>query len=79
MTPQEFRTKRIIEEISAITVARKANVDRTRLSFIENGHVEPTEDEMRRLVAALNLLVEAKSAIRKAAIAAGWPGAEVVR
>ena len=73
MTPQEFRTKRIIEEISAVAVAKKAKINRTRLSFIENGHVVPTEDELRRLEAALGVLVEAKSAIRKAAIAAGWP------
>jgi transcriptional regulator with XRE-family HTH domain len=79
MTISEFRLKRITEEIPAITVAGKANIDRTRLSFIENGHVDPTEDEMRRLVGALNLLIEAKSAIRKAAVAAGWPGTEVVR
>jgi transcriptional regulator with XRE-family HTH domain len=73
MTIKEFRAKRINAEISAVTVAKKANIDRARLSFFENGHVEPTEDELRRLVAALNLLIEAKSAIRRAAIAAGWP------
>jgi transcriptional regulator with XRE-family HTH domain len=73
MTIKEFRAKRITEEISAVTVAKKANVDRSRLSLIETGHRDPTEDEMRRLAAALNFLLEAKAVVRKAAIAAGWP------
>jgi hypothetical protein len=79
MTITELRSKRIAAEIPAIRVARQANIDRTRLSFIENGHVEPTGDELRQLETALGQLIEAKSAIRKAAIAAGWPGAQAAR
>lgn len=73
MTIQEFRAKRIAEEISAAMVAKKANIDRTRLSLVENGHIELREGDMDRLEAALAVLIGAKAAIRKAAIAAGWP------
>jgi transcriptional regulator with XRE-family HTH domain len=79
MTITELRSKRIASEIPAIRVARQANIDRTRLSFIENGHVTPTEDELRQIETALGLLIQAKNAVREAAKAAGWPGAEVAR
>jgi hypothetical protein len=79
MTITELRSKRIAAEIPAIRVARQANMDRTRLSFIENGHVEPTENELRQIEAALARLIQAKDAIREAAKAAGWPDAEASR
>ena len=79
MTITELRSKRIAAEIPAIRVARQANIDRTRLSFIENGHVKPTEDELRQIETALGKLIAAKDAVREAAKAAGWPGVESQR
>jgi transcriptional regulator with XRE-family HTH domain len=79
MNITELRSKRIAAEIPAIRVARQANIDRTRLSFIENGHVKPTEDELRQIETALGKLIAAKDAVREAAKAAGWPGVESQR
>ena len=38
-TIQSIRSKRIAEEISGVLLARKAQIDRCRLSLLENGHV----------------------------------------
>ena len=78
MTASEFRSKRIAAGIPAIRLAAKANINRSRLSNFECGHVSPSQAELHRLETALVQLIKAKSAIREAAIAAGWPGAEAV-
>ena len=78
MTASELRPKRIAAGIPAIRLAAKASINRSRISAIECGHVQPNQAELNRLEIALIQLIQAKSAIRKAAIAAGWPGAEVV-
>jgi len=79
MTITELRSRRIAAEIPAIRVARQANIDRTRFSFLENGHVKPTEDELRQIETALGQLIAAKNAVREAAKAAGWAGLETQR
>jgi len=76
MTVIELRSKRIAHEIPAIRLAAKAGINRCRLSSLECGHLQPSGSELRQLEVALRQLIEAKSAIREAAIAAGWPGAE---
>lgn len=75
MTIPELRSKRLSEEISIIIIqlAAKAGIHRCRISAIENGHAQPTINELRSLETALEQLIEAKAVIRKAAIAAGWP------
>jgi transcriptional regulator with XRE-family HTH domain len=69
----ELRSKRITAEISAALLAAKAKVNRSRLSNIERGYVQPGEEELQRLGAALDELIKAKAAIQKAATAVGWP------
>jgi predicted transcriptional regulator len=73
MTIQEIRSKRIASEISATLLATKAGVNRSRLSHIERGYVQPTESELRKLEATLDALIRAKSAVLQAAASVGWP------
>ena len=73
MTIDELRSKRVAAEIPATMLATKARVNRSRLSNIECGHVEPNENELQRLSRALEQLIEARAAIRKTAVAVGWP------
>ena len=74
---QEVRSKRIAAEISASLLASKAKVNRSRLSQIERGYVQPTDDESRRLATALAQLIDAKAAMQKTAAEVGWPLGEV--
>jgi hypothetical protein len=45
----------------AVRVAALAGMDRTRLSMLENGHAQPSEEEISRLSAALDQLIEANA------------------
>jgi transcriptional regulator with XRE-family HTH domain len=69
----ELRSKRVSAEIPATLLAARAKVNRSRLSNIERGYSEPTEDELQRLNAALNELIQARSALQKTAAELGWP------
>jgi hypothetical protein len=73
ITPTEFRLKRIAAEIPATLLALRANMNRCRLSSIERGYIQPTEEEMKRLHASLEQLIEAKAVIQRAATSVGWP------
>lgn len=73
MTITELRSKRIAAEIPATLLAVRASVNRSRLSGLECGHIQATEDELTRLRAALEQLIHAKSVIEQAAASVGWP------
>ena len=79
MTIREFRAKRLASGIPAIAVAARAQKNRSWLSGVECGHFQATAEEMELLRVTLERLIEAKTAIQEAALAAGWPGAEVAR
>ncbi len=68
-----LRSQRITAEIPAILLARHAGIDRSRLSLIERGHVQPTNEELQRLDSALNLLIAARLRVREVAAEVGWP------
>jgi predicted transcriptional regulator len=72
-----LRSKRIAAAISATMLAATARVNRSRLSHIEHGYIQPTEDEFLRLTNTLEQLISAKSAVQKAAAAVGWPLGEI--
>jgi len=72
-TPQEIRSKRFAAEISATLLAARAKVNRSRLSNLERGYSQPTEEELTRLTSALEQLLDAKAAIREVADSVGWP------
>jgi transcriptional regulator with XRE-family HTH domain len=73
MMIKELRSKRVAAEIPATLLAARAKINRSRLSSIERGYVQPTEEELQRLSAALNQLIQAKAAIKRTATALGWP------
>jgi len=77
MMVKELRSKRVAAEIPATLLAAKARVNRSRLSNLERGYVQPTEEELQRLTGALEQLIDAKAAIHKTAAAVGWPLGEV--
>ena len=79
MRVKEFRTKRLAAGIPAIAVAARAKKNRSWLSGVECGHIQPTDDDMASLERALEQLIQAKLAIQRTASAVGWPGAEVAR
>ena len=70
---KRIRAKRIVEEISGALLARKAGIERTRLSFLECGHIRPTEHETKRLGVALDQLIAAKRQVQELAASVGWP------
>jgi predicted transcriptional regulator len=72
-TAKELRSKRKAAEIPATLLAARAKVNRSRLSGIERGYVQPTEEELQCLTAALDELIQAKSIIDRAAASVGWP------
>ena len=73
MSIEELRTKRITAEIPATLLAIKAKINRSRLSGIERGYVQPSDEELHRLAAALNELVKTKVVMQRTAVALGWP------
>ena len=64
-------------EIPATLLAAKAGVNRSRLSNLERGYAQPTQEELERLHASLEDLVRAKAVIQQAAASVGWPTAGV--
>ena len=73
MTIEEIRSKRRGAEITSTLLAVRAGIHRSRLSCIEHGYVQPSADELRRLQATLEKLIEAKAAVQKTAASVGWP------
>jgi helix-turn-helix protein len=73
MTVQELRSKRVAAEIPATLLAARAKVNRSRLSNLERGYLQPTEGELQRLSATLDQLIQAKSVIDRVAASVGWP------
>ena len=71
MTVQALRAERIAAEIPATLLAAKAKVNRSRLSNLERGYAQATEEELQRLTSALDQLIDAKAAIHRTAAAVG--------
>ncbi len=72
MTSSELRSKRLAAEISATVLAANARINRSRLSNIERRYVQATNEELQHLVATLDSLIEAKSAVDR--VADSWDG-----
>ena len=77
MTVKELRSKRLAAEVPATLLAAKAGVNRSRLSGIERGYVQPTQEELQRLHESLEQLIRDKAVIQRAAASVGWPIAGV--
>jgi transcriptional regulator with XRE-family HTH domain len=72
-TAQLLRSKRVAAEIPATLLAARGKVNRSRLSQIERGYIRPTEEEVQRLTAALDALIQAKFVVDRVAASVGWP------
>ena len=72
-TIKALRSKKLSEEISGTLLARKAGIDRSRVSFMECGHLQPTAEELQRLSVALEQLIAAKHKVNQVAVEVGWP------
>jgi transcriptional regulator with XRE-family HTH domain len=53
-----LRVVRAERRVTQLALARKSQINATRISFIENGHVEPTASERDRIARALRVSVE---------------------
>jgi transcriptional regulator with XRE-family HTH domain len=73
-TAKTIRSTRVAAEISATLLASKAQINRSRYSGIECGHVQATEDELLRLAKALEELLHARAVVQQTAAEMGWPG-----
>jgi transcriptional regulator with XRE-family HTH domain len=70
---KKLREKRIGAAISGYAVCLKAGIGRSRLSEIERGHIQPSEDEVARLQAAIDQLIQARHKVEAVAAEVGWP------
>jgi transcriptional regulator with XRE-family HTH domain len=73
ITSREIRSKRAAAGISATVLAKKAGIHRSRLSFIEHGHIESSPGELQRLGTALDKLITQKRRVRQFAEEVGFP------
>jgi len=48
-----YKKVRLERDVLQVDLAQRARIDRTRLSLIENGHITPTAEELRRIARAL--------------------------
>lgn len=72
MNGLKLRTKRIAAGISGDVVCRAAaNFDRSRYSRIENGHISGRPEEITRLNAAIDEIIESREKLRELAAGAG--------
>lgn len=73
MTGPEIRTRRKVAKIAGALLCQKANINRSKLSDIELGYVQATDEELTRLTAALETLISAREKLAAAAKKLGWP------
>lgn len=52
-TPNRLRVWRADRHVTQFKLAHKSGIATSRISQIENGHIEPTQDERDRLARAL--------------------------
>jgi hypothetical protein len=58
-------------------VSVKSGVCRSRLSDIERGYITPREEEVTRVTAAIDSLIEARRAMERTATEVGWPAGAI--
>lgn len=73
MTGEVLKQKRVTAGIAGRLLCARAKMDRSRLSNIERGYIQPSEAELARIAAALEGLIQAKEEVAAAAVRVGWP------
>jgi transcriptional regulator with XRE-family HTH domain len=73
LTGRELQAKRAGARIAGVALAAKAGISRSYLCQIECGHAMLAQEDLARLEASLDELIQAKAALQQAAAALGWP------
>jgi len=73
MTGEELRRRRVSARIAGRLLCGRAKLDRSRLSHIERGYLQPSTEELARIERALDELIAAKQRLKYAAMECGWP------
>jgi len=68
-----IKAKRNAAGIAGNIICKKISMARSRLSDIERGYVTASPEELARIAAALDELIEAKSFLDRVAASVGWP------
>ena len=68
-----IKQRRLAAGIPGRLLCVKAGVDRSRLSHIERGYVEPSGEELSRIEQALEELIKAREKVAEVASEVGWP------
>jgi transcriptional regulator with XRE-family HTH domain len=68
-----LKAKRTAAGIAGSVLCKRLGIARSRLSDIERGYVTASADELARMEAALDELLQAKAVIQATAAALGWP------
>jgi transcriptional regulator with XRE-family HTH domain len=68
-----LKTKRNAAGIAGNILCKKLGIARSSLSDIERGYVTPPDEQLARIDAALDELIEAKSFLDRVAASVGWP------
>ncbi len=68
-----IKAKRNAAGIAGSIICKKIGLARSRLSDIERGYVTPSPEELARIAAALDELIDAKSILDRIAASVGWP------
>jgi len=72
-----IKAKRTAAGIAGSLLCKKVGIARSRLSDIERGYVTASSDELARIDAVLDELIETKSVIDRVAASMGWPSGGV--
>lgn len=73
MHGKELRRLRVSAEIPATLLSARSGVERSRLSAIERGYVQPSEKEVTQIQQALTTLEKARRRVATVAAEVGWP------
>ena len=73
MSGADLHRMRVSARIPGSAVCMVSNVSRPRLSGIERGTIQPRQEELDRIDAALRQLISAKEKMAETAAACGWP------
>lgn len=73
MDGKELKRLRVSAEIPATLLSARSGVERSRLSAIERGYVQPSERELAQIQQALAALRKARERVAEVAAEVGWP------
>ena len=73
MTGKQLRNLRLMVGLSGRLICNQSGVERSRLSDIERGYVEPKPPELARIEKAISDLTRAKERVAVLAAEVGWP------